>query len=320
MTDYDESDNPSNGWQAPDVTGRTPRVGEWTAAARAQAVGMRGQLPPAAVAAYLLAGHAVITVVSGRTGVRFTYKVVKADPSDRYPGDAWFVNVLRGADNTADFTYIGIIRDGRFQRTTRTKVTAGALSFVAFAFLWEHRAALPSGLTVFHEGCCMTGLTRAQLLAFCAALIAHAASHALPQRRDAGLDLSVCVEGRIVAPAPGKPPYPLVWACPRDGATHIALEAHCLTLKVVHHVAPAVLQQFLHEHAERLLELQAASMARHLRVPQAQNAAAAALGFRWVLSAWSLPEEAALASLARLTECAPAVAAALRQSADLGGC
>ena len=137
---------------------------------------------------------------------------------------------------------------------------------------------------VYPEGCCMTGLTRAQLLAFCAAHIAHAASHAAPQRQDAGLELKVCVEGRILAPAPrGEPPYPLVWACPHGGATHIALEANCFTLKVVHHVAPAALQAFLHEHGERMLEQwscrrrgrRATAACRRRRLPPALRSASA---------------------------------------------
>jgi hypothetical protein len=57
---------------------------------------------------FVLAGNARFTVVSKRTGTRFTYRVRKADEGERR-SVPWFVSVLTGPENDADFTYLGVI-------------------------------------------------------------------------------------------------------------------------------------------------------------------------------------------------------------------
>lgn len=53
---------------------------------------------------FLLAGKAIFTVVSKKSGNRFTYKVKKYDN-----GDLWFVSVLTGPDNYSSYSYLGTI-------------------------------------------------------------------------------------------------------------------------------------------------------------------------------------------------------------------
>jgi len=76
---------------------------------------MRGQLRDAtALTRFIEAGRAVLTVRSRKTGARFTLRLAK--PDDKRDGRVRigkpppiFVNVLSGADNTSDYTYLGCL-------------------------------------------------------------------------------------------------------------------------------------------------------------------------------------------------------------------
>src|SRR5215831_3560322 len=81
--------------------------------------------------AFLLAGNATVTLRSGKTGTRYTYKVRMSED-----GKVHFVSVMYGADNEADFTYMGIIRDGEFRWTKKSRVGADDVRVVAFAWAW----------------------------------------------------------------------------------------------------------------------------------------------------------------------------------------
>ena len=57
------------------------------------------------VADFMVAGNAIFTVTSKKTGTRFTYRVRKGkDESAPY-----FVSVLTGSDNESDYRYLGTI-------------------------------------------------------------------------------------------------------------------------------------------------------------------------------------------------------------------
>ena len=66
---------------------------------------------PAEARTILLAGDATFTVVSARTGSRYTYNVSEAPANPRFPrsGPAWFAKVLTGPENTSDYTYVGML-------------------------------------------------------------------------------------------------------------------------------------------------------------------------------------------------------------------
>jgi hypothetical protein len=113
---------------------------------------MRGMLVGEDRRKYILAGNATTTIVNPATRNRFTYKV-KA-PRKQKDATIRFVSVLRGADNTSDFQYIGYIRaDGTFMYGgERASVSPDAPSMKAFKWFWHH--AEDPRVEVFHEGRC----------------------------------------------------------------------------------------------------------------------------------------------------------------------
>ena len=58
---------------------------------------------PESALAFILGGNATFTVVSKRTGKRYTYRV-RVAPEDH---ECFFASVLVGPDNTADYQYLG---------------------------------------------------------------------------------------------------------------------------------------------------------------------------------------------------------------------
>jgi hypothetical protein len=66
---------------------------------------------PAEARTILLAGDATFTVVSAKSGSRFTFNVSEAPANPRFPrsGPAWFAKVLTGPENTTDYTYLGML-------------------------------------------------------------------------------------------------------------------------------------------------------------------------------------------------------------------
>jgi uncharacterized protein DUF6011 len=106
--------------------------------------------------AFALAGNAILTLQSLKTGVHFTFKVrqAKGELSDA-PAQLWFVSLLSGADNESDYQYLGIIRDGRFTRTAKSRISQDAPSHKAFAWFWNVQHNGDQGnLLVRHEGRC----------------------------------------------------------------------------------------------------------------------------------------------------------------------
>lgn len=101
---------------------------------------------------FVLAGNARITLVSQRTGQRFTYRVRLSND-----GRVHFVSVLSGPDNETSYQYLGVVRDRKFSRTAKSRITEGAPSHLAFDFFWAwvvEKDRLPAGLECWHEGSC----------------------------------------------------------------------------------------------------------------------------------------------------------------------
>lgn len=116
-----------------------------------------------AVRAFIFAGNARFTLRSLRTGARYTYRVraKKADVEAGLAGEAltYFVETLRGPDNTADYRYLGVLRQpGRFWFTVASQQRRDSAS--AQALIWAlnamrcGRAVLGVQLEVWHEGRC----------------------------------------------------------------------------------------------------------------------------------------------------------------------
>jgi hypothetical protein len=117
---------------------------------------LRGQLTTALdVQRFALAGKSTLTLVSKKTGTRFTYRI-SATP-DR---SAHFVALLSGPDNESDYQYLGRIARGVFWPGRKVPkpgdISKDAPSAKAFDWAWRAvvRNSLPEQLEVWHEGRC----------------------------------------------------------------------------------------------------------------------------------------------------------------------
>jgi hypothetical protein len=100
--------------------------------------------------AFALAGNAIITLQSLRTGAHFTYKVRAAKNDQGY-----YVSLLSGPDNESDYSYLGMIRGGIFGLTKASRVSLNTPSVRAFEWFWNMvRDGIATELVVRHEGRC----------------------------------------------------------------------------------------------------------------------------------------------------------------------
>ena len=92
---------------------------------------------------FILAGKATFTLESARTGKWFTYKVTKKEFKDRQTGEVdktfYFVSLLSGPQNDADYRYLGTINPKFYVNTTKkSKIGTEAISFKALNFFVSH--------------------------------------------------------------------------------------------------------------------------------------------------------------------------------------
>jgi hypothetical protein len=105
------------------------------------------------VARFAQAGNATFTLRSKKTGGRFTYRVRQSEDDASF----FFVQLLTGPDNTADYAYLGVIRRGVYFHGKKSRITRDAPSNKAFEWFWRMLAAseLPlDQVEVFHCGRC----------------------------------------------------------------------------------------------------------------------------------------------------------------------
>jgi len=110
---------------------------------------------------YTLAGRAVLTLTSEATGAHYTYRIAQAkDQRTGEPQPRWFVALLTGPDNTADYSYMGMLdtvgEAVTFRLTKGSKFAADGKPVRAFAYFWKFVAAGQTApqLEVRHEGRC----------------------------------------------------------------------------------------------------------------------------------------------------------------------
>jgi hypothetical protein len=109
--------------------------------------------------AFALAGNAIITLQSIRTGNHYTFKVTspsveKQEKRGFAPEQVWFVKLL--TDGSADdgcFHYLGMIKDGRFFATPASAQLQTSSSFKAFAFFFGSQELHPE-LVIMHCNHC----------------------------------------------------------------------------------------------------------------------------------------------------------------------
>ena len=129
------------------------------------------QLSPEAAARFAFSsvtGSTTFTVVSPATGQRFTYKVdAKTEPcgDETVQTGLFFVSLLTGSNNEADYQYIGIITTDalgvrRFKTTRATRVSDDAASVRALTWCVNRLDAVARetrpdlGFEMWHEGRC----------------------------------------------------------------------------------------------------------------------------------------------------------------------
>ena len=119
---------------------------------------------------FLSGGNAKITIQSKKTGTHFTFKVSQGwdgQANKRDHTTPFFVSVLSGPDNEADFQFIGFIPLNKMA-FRRPELVAGrkgrpdAPSFKALDWVLRHLSQnnLPEQVEIQHEGhCCRCGRT-----------------------------------------------------------------------------------------------------------------------------------------------------------------
>lgn len=110
---------------------------------------------PTQAATYALAGNATLTLTSKATDARYTFKVQV--PKQDTPTTVRFVKLLTGPQNTTDYTYLGMIKDGEFRMTAKSKMSDASTPVRAFRYFLDNvitAKRLPAQLEVRHEGSC----------------------------------------------------------------------------------------------------------------------------------------------------------------------
>ena len=113
---------------------------------------------------FMRAGKAIFTIESEKTGRHFTYRVSRPAASPGVSVPPLFVALLTGPDNTANYTYAGVLEAGQVRLTRGSKLTAESVGLKAINYVLGHVAAgrMPPSTTIRHEGkcgCCGRKLT-----------------------------------------------------------------------------------------------------------------------------------------------------------------
>ena len=98
---------------------------------------MSAELAPIFRKPYMLGGHSVITVVSKKTGDRFTYRI--RAPKNKQEKEVHFVAVLTSDDNENGYQFLGTIFDGdTYYHGKKSIISPAAPSAKAFSWLWRN--------------------------------------------------------------------------------------------------------------------------------------------------------------------------------------
>ena len=113
-----------------------------------------GQILDASAALrFMFAGKAHVTLVSRKTGTRFTYRVSAKKGSD----SLHFVSLLTGRENTRDYEFFGTVFDRQtFRHSARSSLGQHLPSTKAFGWTVAALQAgrVPETVEVWHEGRC----------------------------------------------------------------------------------------------------------------------------------------------------------------------
>lgn len=111
---------------------------------------------PAQALKFLLAGRAVVTIKSLKTGKHLTFKVKTVDKPTQGEAPSHFV-ALRGGSDDKKFTYLGFLKGGRqYVHGRKSPIDQSdnrvrAFRFVHARLLWNE---MPPDCEIWHEGAC----------------------------------------------------------------------------------------------------------------------------------------------------------------------
>jgi hypothetical protein len=111
---------------------------------------------PAQALQFLLAGKAVVTLKSTKTGNHLTFKV-KATKDAGANGPSHFVAIRTGGAGEKNFAYLGFLKGGRqYVHGRKSKIDQSdtrvrAFRFVHTRLLWNE---MPPNCEIWHEGTC----------------------------------------------------------------------------------------------------------------------------------------------------------------------
>ena len=121
---------------------------------------MKGMIDdPETAKKFLLAGKAIVTLVSLKSGNRYTYRIRLAPKKEGMP-TAHFVDLLTGQDNEEDYSSLGIIIEGKFFPTkiarargiSDTTPSVVAIRYVLNGLMFEN--TINPMVEIWHEGRC----------------------------------------------------------------------------------------------------------------------------------------------------------------------
>ena len=104
---------------------------------------------------YVCGGRGKFTMVSTKTGKRFTYRAKQYTDNEKKRTPV-FISVLNGSDNTSDYRYIGFIVKSNVGLNAGKKGLPMADSYRALDWALKHMANgnMPEGLEFYHSGSC----------------------------------------------------------------------------------------------------------------------------------------------------------------------
>lgn len=109
---------------------------------------------------FIMSGKAIFTVVSKKTGKRYTYKVERSaiDKREKRTDNGFrFVKVMTGSDNETSYGYLGLIRGGVFEHGKKSRIPMTDGSSVGLTWVLDqlHRGVIPADkVEIWHEGRC----------------------------------------------------------------------------------------------------------------------------------------------------------------------
>jgi hypothetical protein len=111
---------------------------------------------PEAIKTFMFSGAAIFTLRSMKTGIRYTYRVSEADKKNPSDETVYFVGLLTGTDNMNDYTYMGMVRGGKFRLTKASKMNMQSVPVVTFDWTLTklNQRATFNNLEFWHAGRC----------------------------------------------------------------------------------------------------------------------------------------------------------------------